>query len=96
MKIIHKRRWLIYVGVLNKFQNKISIFVELDTQKTLTVKYYTKQGQLEVIESFKIQEWTLDHTVTLKLLDNSPYVFSCDFALFLHVKIKVKMKEVFQ
>lgn len=90
--------------------------VVLDTQKTVTAKWYTEQCLAKVIESLKnlrpksrMDTWYLHHdnapahraracteylaTTGLKLLEHPPYspdLAPCDFALFPHVKMKLK------
>lgn len=90
--------------------------VVLDTQKTVTAKWYTEQCLPKVIGSMKnlrpksrMDTWYLHHdnapahrakacteyltTTGLKLLEHPPYspdLAPCDFALFPHVKMKLK------
>lgn len=90
--------------------------VVLDTQKTVTAKWYTENCLLQVIESLKslrpnsrMDTWFFHHdnapahrakvstdyltSTGLKLLEHPPYspdLAPCDFALFPHVKMKLK------
>lgn len=83
--------------------------VILDTQMTVTTNWYTEQYLSEVIESPKSlgpnsrMASSFFHrdfltTIRLKSLEQFPYnsnIGSCTFALFPHVKLKMKERQFF-